>query len=244
MAKAFTPRSFNGVIKSRSKSVRDLANAIRDVVFEELPDAAESFYGGSKPMAMYRTTGDICWIQPLKERCNVYFLRGSELSDDGGHLEGKSNRAKHVKIRSIEQLEELPVRDWLRETIELNAASIGDGMSFDEVHERLREICLALPQTKETMTWGKPHFRVKEKIFCGCGEQHGRPSLGLKMEPNDARVLMMLPGVDKAPYSRPNDGWVEIFPNEFDDWDEIERLVVGSYRIIAPKRVAALLDAE
>lgn len=241
-AKASTPRSFNGVIKDRDKPVRDLAKAIRALVLEELPDAEESYYGGRMPMAMYRATGDVCWIQPLKSRCNLYLLRGRELTDPGGLLEGQSDRAKHVKIQSIDHLDQLPIREWLRETIELNEAAIAGGMSFEEVHEKLRGICLALPQTKETMTWGKPHFRVKEKIFCGCGEQHGRPSLGLKMEPNESIVLMKLPGVEKAPYSRPKDGWVQIFPNDFDDWVEIERLIVGSYRLIAPKRVAALLD--
>ena len=38
----------------------------------------------------------------------------------------------------------------------------------ETVLNRMREICLALPDTKETMTWGKPHFRVIEKIFAGC----------------------------------------------------------------------------
>jgi hypothetical protein len=56
------------------------------------------------------------------------------------------------------------------------------------------------------------------------------------MEPNESRLLMTLPGVEKASYSRPNDGWVQIDPHVFDDWDEIERLIIGSYRLIAPKR--------
>jgi hypothetical protein len=42
--------------------VRTLAHALRDVVFEELPNVQESFYGGQQPMAMYRTTAEICWI--------------------------------------------------------------------------------------------------------------------------------------------------------------------------------------
>jgi hypothetical protein len=46
---------------------------------------------------------------------------------------------------------------------------------------RIRRICLALPDTKETPTWGKPHFRVGEKIFAGFGEQDGRPTLGMKL---------------------------------------------------------------
>ncbi len=31
----------------------------------------------------------------------------------------------------------------------------------------MRKICLSLPDTKETLTWGEPHFRVGDKIFAG-----------------------------------------------------------------------------
>ena len=47
----------------------------------------------------------------------------------------------------------------------------------DDPLERLREICLALPDTKETLTWGSPYFRVGEKIFAGYGEEDGSPSV-------------------------------------------------------------------
>ena len=238
------PRSFTGLIREHSKSVQGIAKALRAVVVDELPDVEESFYGGQRPMAMYRTTADICWIQPLKQRCNVYFLRGPDLTDDEGILEGSSDRQRHAKVRSVDDVERLPIRAWLRETVSLNEAAISDGMSFQQVLEKLQTICLALPNTKETLTWGKPHFRVNEKIFCGCGEDQGGPRLGLKMETRESKVMMNLPGIEKAPYSRKDDGWVAIDPNVFDDWEEIERLVEGSYRLIAPKRLLAQLDSR
>ena len=193
---------------------------------------------------MYRTVGEVCWIQLLKSRCNVYFTRGTELTDSEGELEGTSDRFRFVKVPDESALQRLPLREWIRESVELNAAAVSGALSFDEVLGRLRAIALTLPQTKETLTWGKPHFRVGEKIFCGCGEQHGMASLGLKMPPDESTLLMKVPGVEKAPYSRPNDGWVQIDPAVFDDWDEIERLIVGSFRLIAPMRTVALLDAE
>ncbi|MGZ0164299.1 MAG: DUF1801 domain-containing protein [Planctomycetales bacterium] len=237
-----TPRSFGGVIKGCAKPVQTIAKTLRDVVLEELPDAQESFYGGQRPMAMYRKSADVCWIQPLTNRCNVYFMRGPDLTDDDRLLEGNSDRHRFVKVKSIDAVEQLPIRHWLRESIELNLADLESGLSFDEVLEKLRAICLALPQTKETLTWGKPHFRVGEKIFCGCSENAGRPSLGLKMEPNESVLMMKGPGIEKAPYSRPGDGWVAIDPNVFDDWEEIERFLVGSFRLIAPKRLVASLE--
>lgn len=242
--KSSTPRSFTGVIRGRSRLVQSIAKALRALVFEELPDAEESYYGGQKPMAMYRTTADVCWIQPLKERCNIYFMRGPELTDDDQILEGNSDRQRYAKVHSLDDVEQLPLRGWLRETVELNDAATIDGDTFEQVLEKLRTICLVLPKTKETMTWGKPHFRVGEKIFCGCGEDQGGPRIGLKMEAYQSQVMMKTPGIEKAPYSRKGDGWVSIDPNVLDDWDEIERFVVGSYQLIAPKRVAALLDSR
>jgi predicted DNA-binding protein (MmcQ/YjbR family) len=231
------PKSFGALLKGRPKTVQELARAIRKIVYEEVPDAQESFYGGRQAMALYRTVAEICWIQPLSQRCNLYFVRGRELTDERRLLEGTSKSTRHVKIRSIGQLEQLPVRAWLQEALALNGAAVASGMTFDQALANVRAIALALAHTKETLTWGRPHFRVGEKIFCGCGEQRGRPSIGLKAEVAESRVLMKVPGIEKAAYSRPDDGWIQIDPCVFDDWEQIERLIVGSYRLIAPKRL-------
>jgi predicted DNA-binding protein (MmcQ/YjbR family) len=221
-----------------------IGKALRDLVYEELPDAEERFYGGRRPMGMYRTKADICWIQPHKTHCNIYFMRGTELTDVDQVLEGTSERFKYAKLRSLDDLDRLPLRMWLQESVVLNDAALGNGMTFDQVHHKLQTICLALPTTKETLTWGIPHFRVGEKIFCGCSEEQGRPRIGLKMEAYQSEVMMKLPGIEKAPYSRKGDGWVTIDPGSFDDWEEIEQLLEGSYRLIAPKRTVALLDSK
>ena len=241
--KSTAPRSFTGVIKGQSREVQNLAKALREIVLDELPQADESFYGGQKPMAMYRTIADVCWIQPLKERCNMYFTRGADLTDKAGILEGSSDRIRHVKVKHINVIDELPLRAFIRETVELNEAAVSEGLTVDEVLGRLRGIALSLPRTKETLTWGKPHFRVGEKIFCGCSEQKGEPTIGLKLDRSEAKLMMKAPGIEKAAYSRPNDGWIAINPNEFDDWEEINRMIVESFRLIAPKRISALLDS-
>lgn len=242
-AKSSKPKSFAGVIRGHSRSVQSIAKALRALVYEELADAQESFYGGQRPMAMYRTMADVCWVQPLKERCNMYFMRGTELTDSNRILEGTSDRFRYVKIRSMNDVEQLPLRSWLQQSLLLNEAAVSSGMNFEQVLKKLQTICLVLPGTKETLTWGKPHFRVGEKIFCGCGEDRGGPRIGLKMEARESELMMNLPGIEKAPYSRKGDGWVSIDPRVFDDWDEIDRLLVGSYRLIAPKRTIALLDS-
>lgn len=107
--------------------------------------------------------------------------------------------------------------------------------------ERMREICLSLPDTKETPTWGSPHFRVGEKIFAGCGEHQGKGSIGFKLEMAHAAVIVERPGFTRAPYVG-HKGWVSLDVAGIGDWDEVRELVHESYRLIAPKKSLAKLS--
>lgn len=238
------PVSFRGLLEGHDPDVRKVARELRRIIREVLPETKESFTGGNRGFALYRTTADIAWLQPLKTSCNIYFMRGPELLDPEGQLQGTSDRYRYAKIKSIEDTEALPIREWLQEAATLNEASAASGVAFEEVLKRVRQVVKSLPNTKETLTWGKPHFRVGEKIFCGCGEQEGQPRVGLKLDPTESLQMMRVPGIENAPYSRKDDGWVSIDPNEFDDWDTIEAWIVDSFRRIAPARVAALAESK
>lgn len=241
--KSSQPKSFAGMIRGRPAFVQSIAKALRALVYEELPDAEETFQGGPNPMALYRTSADVCRVQLLRGRCNVYFMRGTELTDRDHILQGTSDRFRFARVSSLEDVEQFPLRAWLRESVALNEAATSGGLNFDRVLEKLRAMCLKLPKTKETLTWGKPYFRVGDKIFCGTAEIDGGPRIGLKMDKHEADLMMRLPGIEQAPYSRQGAGWVIIDSGVFDDWPEIERLIVGSYRLVAPKRTVALLDS-
>lgn len=107
---------------------------------------------------------------------------------------------------------------------------------------RIRAICLGLPDTKETMTWGSPHFRVGDKIFAGFGVEKGIPALGFKLEPGHAKVIVQQAGFWPAPYVG-HKGWVSMDVRLVNDWDEVAALVLESYRLIAPKKSLAKLEA-
>jgi predicted DNA-binding protein (MmcQ/YjbR family) len=109
---------------------------------------------------------------------------------------------------------------------------------FDAALQKMRAICLALPDTKETPTWGQPHFRVGEKIFSGLGEEKGLLTVGVKLEMDHADAMVRRPGFSRAPYVG-HKGWVSIDIGKVKDWGEIEALVHESYRLIAPKKTVA-----
>jgi predicted DNA-binding protein (MmcQ/YjbR family) len=108
---------------------------------------------------------------------------------------------------------------------------------------KLREICLALPDTRETLTWGEPHFRVGDKIFAGCGKHPGVTEIGFKLEREhaDARVESD-PRFKRAPYVG-HKGWVSMDTSSVRDWKEVRMLILESYGLIAPKRTLASLAA-
>ncbi|HEU4339903.1 MAG TPA: MmcQ/YjbR family DNA-binding protein [Planctomycetota bacterium] len=105
---------------------------------------------------------------------------------------------------------------------------------------KLKKICLDLPDTKLTMTWGSPHFRVADKIFCGSGEEDGVLTVGFKLEkPHAARVLND-PRFSVAPYVGKH-GWVHMKVTRVKELIEVRRYVEESYELIAPTKSLAKL---
>jgi len=109
---------------------------------------------------------------------------------------------------------------------------------FDAALAKMRRICLCLPDTKETPTWGQPHFRVGEKIFSGLGEEKGILTVGFKLEMDHADAMVRRPGFSRAPYVG-HKGWVSADVGRVKDWDELAALIHESYRLVAPKKTLA-----
>ena len=110
----------------------------------------------------------------------------------------------------------------------------------DSILTHMRAICLALPDTKETLTWGHPHFRVGEKIFAGCERSNVKTSIGFKLELAHADLILGDPRFTRAAYVG-NYGWVSMDVSGPVDWNFVAELVHESFRLIAPKRTHAKL---
>lgn len=107
---------------------------------------------------------------------------------------------------------------------------------------RLRAICLSLPEAAEKETWEAPTYRVRDKIFAMERRGDGRLSLWCKAPPGSQAILV---GADPElffapPYVGPK-GWIGMRLDRDPDWTEVALLVTRSYRMTAPKRLAARL---
>jgi len=111
---------------------------------------------------------------------------------------------------------------------------------------KLSQICLALPETAREIHGHHASFLVKKKIFVYFLNNHhgdGIVAVTGKALPGDNHALVAAqPKRFYLPaYIGPR-GWVAL---RLDigkiDWEEVAELVAGSYRLVAPKKLAALV---
>ena len=117
----------------------------------------------------------------------------------------------------------------------------------DDALRQVRDLCLALPEVTERPSHGSPAFFVRDKktIVMFLDDHHGDGILGL--------WCPAFPGVQaelveaepdrfyRPPYVGPS-GWVGVRLDREVDWDEVAGILADSYRKVAPKSLARLLD--
>ena len=104
--------------------------------------------------------------------------------------------------------------------------------------QRIREICLSLPDATEQIQWGKDLvFKIRGKMFCvACTEPVAPPKVALSFKCDDATFAELVErnGVIPAPYMAQHK-WVA--PEQFDTLGaaELEKLIVRAYEIVKAK---------
>ena len=112
--------------------------------------------------------------------------------------------------------------------------------------QRVRSICLALPEAEERPFSGHtaPAFRVRDKLFVMTSED--ATSMTMKA-PKGAQPILVASDPERffVPRYVGHIGWVGMrldLAAEV-DWDEVAEMIAESYCLIAPKRLAAQVDA-
>ena len=79
-----------------------LVEALRATVKETVPSAAEAMkYGG----ILYSSGVVFCGVFAYRNHVSVEFAKGAQIADARGHLEGGGKHRRHVKLRSLEDIE-------------------------------------------------------------------------------------------------------------------------------------------
>ncbi len=122
----------------------------------------------------------------------------------------------------------------------------------DDIAERIRTLCLALPEVTvrvdASLTRARStalSFDIRRRSFCllvARESSSGKavPLLVLRADPDERKALLSIGHPFFA--SRAGRDRLVVVLTDDTDWEEIRELVTDSYRILAPKKLTALLD--
>jgi hypothetical protein len=111
-----------------------------------------------------------------------------------------------------------------------------------EILERLRRLCLALPETSERLSHGEPAFFIREKrCFLILSQNHhgdGRFAFWCAAPPGDQQLLV---DADPEKFFVPpyvgHRGWLGVRLDHGLDWDELAGIAEDAYAEVAPARL-------
>ncbi len=113
--------------------------------------------------------------------------------------------------------------------------------------EKVRRLCLALPEVNERLSHGAPTFFIRDKkTFATVWDNHHNDQrLGLICA---APVGVQQQLIDEEPdrFYVPayvgHRGWIGVRINKKPDWGEIEQILVEAYTCVAPAKLVAQLE--
>ena len=113
--------------------------------------------------------------------------------------------------------------------------------------DRLRAICLALPEATEKVAWSEPTWRVGGKLFAQLdnhhhGADHVAVWLPAPLGEQESLIFLDPERFFRPPYVGPR-GWVGARINRRPDWAVVTALVKQAYREVAPPRLRAAVPA-
>ncbi|MCW0211945.1 MAG: MmcQ/YjbR family DNA-binding protein [Pseudonocardia sp.] len=110
--------------------------------------------------------------------------------------------------------------------------------------DRLRALCLALPEVTEKLSHGEPVWLVRRTFVMFADHHHDDRLAFWCAAPPGAQEELVEAEPDR--FFRPpyvgGRGWLGVRLDVEVDWTEIGEIVVDAYREIAPKKLLAELD--
>jgi len=114
-----------------------------------------------------------------------------------------------------------------------------------DIVERVRTLCLALPEVTVRIDGWAQSFDIRRRSFCLLVAREGAsgqpvPLLVLRADPDEREALLSIGRPFFA--TRAGRDRIAVLLTNDTDWEEIRELVTESYRVLAPKKLTALLD--
>lgn len=121
------------------------------------------------------------------------------------------------------------------------------GVARPTTVDRVRAICLALPEVTEKASHGAPSFFVRKQflmLWSTGHHDHQFPHLWCAAPPGAQQEMVLAePGRFFRPPYVGGRGWIGVRLDGAVDWSEIEAICEDAYRAVAPPKLVVALDA-
>ena len=140
--------------------------------------------------------------------------------------------------------------DALGPTIEIQTPKITlDPEDFEPLNnkqaqkklQKLRELCLQLPETSEQTSFGLPAFHCGKKSFCTAHRRQRRMRIAFWVGV-EAQFGLTVDSRYRVPAYTGHNGWIELDIESRVDWAEVEQHLLASYKHFALKRMLKALE--
>jgi hypothetical protein len=111
--------------------------------------------------------------------------------------------------------------------------------------DRVRAICLALPEATEKIAWGEPTWRVGKIFVMMNTYHHGDPHLSIVCNAAEGVQESLVRAEPKHFYRPPyvgGAGWIGVRLDTGLDWNVVASLIKDAWRVTAPPRLRRQLE--
>jgi hypothetical protein len=113
-----------GYVASLPSPQREICQCLRELILENIPDIREEFKWNHP--AYYSRGKRICLTGGFREHVSVELFYGVHLQDSQGRIVGVGKNTRHIKFKSLEEIDANYFVDLVRQSVALSQAGSSD----------------------------------------------------------------------------------------------------------------------
>jgi hypothetical protein len=139
------PRELLEFLYRYDPAIQSLALGLRQVIHEEMTPCHEYIFEmRSKVVLLYGSTerviaDGICNIGVFRRHVTLAFVRGTDLEDRAGILQGTGNAMRHIRLTKLSDLDRPEIRRYLRKARRVAGIKRSRDRTAEEVVTRVKQ---------------------------------------------------------------------------------------------------------
>jgi hypothetical protein len=110
-------KTVDAYIASLEASQAEIVSSVREIVLKAAPQAEEAIKWAQP---VYSSNGPFAYIKAFKNSVNFGFWRGVDIPDPKGLLEGSGDKMRHVKLASLDDIDQDAFTEFTLQAVNLN----------------------------------------------------------------------------------------------------------------------------